>query len=202
MVSLERIEHAVKSHPDPVVTVGDVVEHVDADVSDTHARQQMRVLEASGALGSKDVGARAVAWWHSGRVMGPATDPADHPDQAGLDDLEADSDPHSGERDDGTDDEQLGPDWLPETPPSTVHRSLFVDAAEAIVKHVRETGGTSKSEAEEALHDEFHAGYGANARTWWRRVARPVMSEHPDVESPPQGASRWTWSGQTDESDD
>jgi len=77
-----------------------------------------------------------------------------------------------------------------ETPPSTPSREAFEGAALALLEHVRSEGSTTRSEAQEAVHAEHPAGYD-DARTWWRRVARPTLEAHPDVKKPPSGASRW-----------
>lgn len=84
MVEQDRIAHVVASHEQPVVTVGDVLDALDEEASDTHIRQQMDLLAASGTLERKEAGARAVVYWHEERVTEPRDDPADHPDQTDL----------------------------------------------------------------------------------------------------------------------
>jgi hypothetical protein len=107
MASREAIAWAVRSHPDPVVSVSDVVDALDEDVSRETVRQRLTTLEAAGTLGRKDVGARAVAWWHTDRVTPPATDPADDPAQTALDDAKDDvaERPDRDDRRDDVDDE-------------------------------------------------------------------------------------------------
>lgn len=47
-------------------------------------------------------------------------------------------------------------------------------------------GPQSRSDFVDELHPEFDAGY-ENARTWWRKVVKPALKEHPDVETPVGG---------------
>ena len=62
---------------------------------------------------------------------------------------------------------------------------------EAVVAALRllEDGPMQKKEFINELHDDHPAGY-SNARTWWRRVIKPVLKEHPDVVTP-QGGNPW-----------
>lgn len=87
-------------------------------------------------------------------------------------------------------------DWLAEleaAPQST--REEFEEAARAVAELAEERGAVTRKQTQKALHDEYPAGYGDNERTWWRRVARPVLAGHPEVESPPDGGSKWRYVG-------
>jgi predicted transcriptional regulator len=65
----------------------------------------------------------------------------------------------------------------------------FVDAIGAAVD-LLEDGPRTKSEFVDELHADHACGY-ENTDTWWRRVGRPGLKAHPDVASPPEGASKW-----------
>jgi len=151
MVDSEKIEWCIRSHSDPVVTVGDVVEALDADVSDTHVRQQMRVLEAADRLGSKDVGARAVAWWHTDRVTGTSERPGDHPDQTAL--AEADS--------------QEQADVAALDPPGNERRvEQRREAARLAIEFLQEHGEARASEIREYVHERESGGYDTPMSLW------------------------------------
>lgn len=71
MSELKEAETAMLEHPDPVVTAGELAEEMGC--SSRHALDLLRSLEHVGDVESKDVGARAVAWWHVDRVRSPRT---------------------------------------------------------------------------------------------------------------------------------
>jgi hypothetical protein len=85
--------------------------------------------------------------------------------------------------------------WLSEVdaPPSSPDRETFEQAAVAVAREIERRGQLARAEAVDALHQDYPAGYAANGRTWWRRVARPVLEAHPDVQAPPAGASDWQY---------
>ena len=66
MSELQEIEDKMLRHKDPVVTVPELAELIGK--SDTAVRDNLKLLERAGAVHSKQVGARAVAWWHDDRV--------------------------------------------------------------------------------------------------------------------------------------
>lgn len=183
MVTLEEVENTILTHQDPVVSVSDVMESLEVDCSDTHIRQQMRALKASGTLESKSVGSRAIAWWHVDRVTGPDIDTRETSGEQTDSTIEPEQDAHSGVED----------DWIDrlETAPSS-SRDEFETAARAVVDLIQEKGALSRSQAVEQLHESYPAGY-ENSRTWWRRVARPTLDAHPDCEPPPEGGSDWQY---------
>lgn len=65
----------------------------------------------------------------------------------------------------------------------------FMDAIAAAVE-LLEDGPRTKSEFVDELADVHPVGY-ENTDTWWRRVGRPRLKNHPGVQSPPAGASKW-----------
>lgn len=76
-----------------------------------------------------------------------------------------------------------------ETPPQPT-REEFEEAALAAIEYLREEGGATKSEFQKSIHDDYTARY-ENERTWWRKVVKPALKAHPDIETPPKGASTW-----------
>jgi hypothetical protein len=68
-VSLDEVEAALLTHPEPVVTVSDLTDELDC--SDRHMLTLLRSLEYAGTVQSKQTGARAIAWWHTARVRSP-----------------------------------------------------------------------------------------------------------------------------------
>lgn len=91
---LNAVEKAVEHHPDPVVSARDVAETLleESDVYDDvgdprrEALGDLRLLEKGGFVRSKEIGARAIAWWHRDRVVAaPPEHPDEHPDRAELD---------------------------------------------------------------------------------------------------------------------
>lgn len=57
----EDVLAALRSHPDPVATAGDLAEVL--DVTAETVRRHLAALHDRGAVGRKTVGARAVVWW-------------------------------------------------------------------------------------------------------------------------------------------
>lgn len=76
-----------------------------------------------------------------------------------------------------------------DTPPMTTDRETFEQAADQIVDELQTEGPLSRAEFQDRLHDDHPAGYD-NERTWWRRVAKPVLKAHPDVVVP-DGGNPW-----------
>jgi hypothetical protein len=56
------------------------------------------------------------------------------------------------------------------------------DAARAAVEHVKEDGPVQRQDLLDEVGDEHPAGYTPKPRgSWWRKVVRPGLEEHPDV---------------------
>ncbi len=195
MVSEERIEHAIATHPDPVVTVGDVIDVLEDDPSDTHVRQQMDILAAAGTLGKKKAGARAVVYWHTDRTTGPRQDPAEHPDQAGLDDVgEIDDAPDAAavEGDDDPVAEAMDRVNLPGRGDRlTARRNAF----EELLTRIFERGETS--DLYDPTYREFDTGYESVA-SWRTNAANPALKELQEdgiVECVDRSTGTWRWVG-------
>jgi len=96
--------------------------------------------------------------------------------------------------------------------PSTKDREECIEAIRATYEYLQNHGEATMSEFVTEVMPEHPVGYDADAdvekindpdqrnrSTWWRRVVKPGLEALPDVESPPKGASNWTYTGASDE---
>lgn len=176
---------------DPVVTVPEIADEMDR--SDTHVRNQLLLLEREGAVESKEVGARAVAWWHSERVSPPRLPPEDHPDQSGLSDVDPTDAAQSAERDGRDSDpaqdsiaaavDDVASDW--DDDDRLEERRA---AAIAALRFIRREGAATAKELREHVEPE-HPVDGQNPRTWYRKTIRPVLNEAATYS---QATQEWT----------
>jgi len=176
MVSQERIEHAVATHPDPVVTVRDILDVLDVEASDTHVRHKMEVLAAAGTLNRKDVGARAVSWWHTDRVSGPRDDPAEHPDQTDLSDQDQFEAPRDATGGPDTDVELVATIDLPGEGQKAISRQQALLAVLNLLDH---QGEMRAGEIRDTVYPDEPAAY-EHAHSWWKNCVSPALSELAD----------------------
>lgn len=175
-------------HADPVVSVPELADELGR--STTHIRDQLRLLEREGVVTSKDVGARAVAWWHEERVAPPRLPPEEHPDQSDLETVEAREEAHSAD--------------LSEHPldsvdfPQSKDRMDCVQAVQAARDFLRSDGPATMREIVTTVGGEHPIGYdvpeeidGRYRGAWWRNVVKPGLEALPDVQKPTGGASEW-----------
>lgn len=191
---LDAVEKAIRHHEQPVVSASEVAEALDEDVPRRDVLEDLRVLERTGEVGRNKVGARAVAWWHTDRVLpAPPKDPADHPDQAGLEDA-ATSPPTPRPTDEPRDDEEAAhapltsvddvEEYLTDHPPNTAHgKRAVLEAA----RYLRDHGPAPTSEVSEAVFeiDEIGEHYGS-PRTMWNAFDR-YLEDIPGFEKPGYG---------------
>lgn len=196
---IERVESAVKHHPDPVVTATEISDEL-GDVSRRDVLDDLRVLERTGELERKKVGARAVAWWHTERVVpAPPKDPADHPDQRALEET---ADPgRRPDRDaDGADQEPTREEIIDGLDLSGSGDTLEArrEAVRACCEYLRENGEATKSDFVSALYDEHRAGYQSTGG-WWNTIGkdglRTVAERVDHVNAPGEGEHVWFWTG-------
>lgn len=194
-MKLKTIEDAMREHADPVVSVPELAE--DLDVSDTHLRKQLRLLEREDVVGSKDVGARATAWWHEDRVTRPHVAPAGHPDQRDLEDVPASDDAvsdDSGPETGGAIAEILE-GWHPGR--SRDERRPRRAAGRAALETLRGDGEMTRADFEDALLPEYDVE-DQNRDTWWKKSVRAALTRARDVDvvehihGPPH---RYEWTG-------
>jgi len=188
-VSLDELEDVILKHPDPVVTTGDLADEFD-DVTKRHILDQLRLLERTDAIESKEIGARAIAWWHTERVNPPRLAPEDHPDQRELEEIDVDVGADRrvdeledvGGRDDPADAEDSSPvvdeiiqQWRPGRSADERGKRRRV-GREALLWLQSQNGPASRADFESALYDDETD---PSADTWWRKWVRPAL-KHAD----------------------
>lgn len=199
-MKLETIEDAMREHDDPVVSVPQLAELLDA--SDTHIREQLRLLEREDVVGSKDVGARATAWWHEDRVTRPHVAPAEHPDQRDLEDVPVSDDGQSAERapqTDATIDEILD-GWHPGR--SREERGPRRAAGRAALEILRDGDQMTRQDFLDELLPEYAVDT-QNEETFWKNSVRAALNRGRDadvvehIHGPPH---RYEWIGEDGDS--
>lgn len=212
MTELKEIEDEMRQHPDPVVSVPELAERLDA--SDTHIRDQLRLLKRAGAVDSKDVGARATAWWHEDRVSPRHVAPEDHPDQSDLSDAAAADDAHSDdmtplkrrqaeeleklneeESADVEDVDELVGDV--DVPGYGDDRDDRREALAFAVRHLRDAGPTRGTELQSIVHGNCRTGY-ETAESFWKNCGQPALRDLRDrgvVALEDEQAGVWAWAG-------
>jgi len=193
MTELRDIEDAMIEHPDPVVSVPELADEL--DVSTTHVRNQLLVLEREDVVARKDVGARATAWWHEDRVTPRRVPPEDDPDQRPLDDVAA---PDGRERG-----ETSGGPWetveLPDLPGQGEMLERRETAIRAILRAIYKEGSTDN--VYEPTYEAHDVGY-ASAKSWRKNAAAPALRELRErgvVELADPNRGLWVWAGDDDE---
>lgn len=190
---IERVESEVKYHPDPVVTATEIADQLE-DVSRRDVLDDLRVLERTGELERKKVGARAVAWWHTERVVpAPPRDPADHPDQRGLE--ETATDPGRRPDREASADEIIDGLDLPGSGDTLEARR---DAVRACYEYLRSEGEATKSEFQNDVYPD-HSGRYKSDGGWWNAVGkqglREVAEQVETIDAPAEGEHIWQWTG-------
>jgi len=220
MVSLEDVEEAIRGHPDPVVSTTDLASEDRLDCSARHVLDQLRLLERAGAVESKDIGARAVAWWHVDRVRPPIESPEDHPDQEPLEHYEpargaaggGGRDDHVGapvdvdacdqeqdrnqEPSDATADSPTVDDVLAELdmPGSGDRLEARREAVRACYQFLLNHGQAQKSDFLDDVYPDHTAGYQSSGG-WWNTInpaLRELCERRGDVD-PPASEGEHTW---------
>jgi DNA-binding transcriptional ArsR family regulator len=191
MSELREIEDEMRQHPDPVVSVPELTERL--DYSDTKIRENLKLLEREGVVESKQVGARAVAWWHEDRVTPRHVAPEDHPDQTDLQETPARERRESDGGAVGVE-EAVGRLDLPGGGERQEQRE---EAMRSLLRHLRDAGETDAEELRTLTYDHCETGY-SDARSWWKNCASAALSELRDDEivtlvDPHDGV--WAWNG-------
>lgn len=181
--TLDDVADALLGLDDPVAKAGEVADTVDC--SRRHALDLLRLLERNGDVESKQIGGRAVAWWHTDRVL-PARTPGEASEER------RGTDPQRGESPD-IDDSEPAPD-LDDDRADAESQLAVTDAeirqaveraadhwddapdrhdarkqaAEAALRLIRDEGPLSRSDVIDALYAD-HSVDGQSERTWWRK---------------------------------
>lgn len=91
--------------------------------------------------------------------------------------------------------------------PGTVDRDGAAAAVAAARDYIRDHGGATKQDLVKNVMPDHPLGYDVDAAlakidagerfrgAWWRRVVKPGLKALDDVQTPPQGASTWRYSG-------
>jgi hypothetical protein len=196
-LSLEELENMMLEHPDPVVSAGDLAD--DVEETRRHVLDQLRLLERTDAVESKEIGARAVAWWHTDRVAPRRVPPEEHPEQSALDDVDADD-----RRDDpgGVDAGEHVPEDVVDQnvnaldlPGSGERLKRRRDAVRACYEFLRREGSASKSDFVADVYPEHTAGYDSPGG-WWNAVGKQGLrdlarDDRLDVVAPGEGEHTW-----------
>lgn len=120
-------------------------------------------------------------------------------------DREPDPDPEPEHRID----EPTAPEPTPDVEfPNTVDREAGEAAIEAAVAYIEEHGSATKKDLVQSVMPEHSLGYdtekaidqvetpGERFRgAWWRRIVKPGLDAHPDVEKPGPQAAEWRYVG-------
>lgn len=191
MTTLQAIEDRILAADDPVVSVPELAEELDA--SDTHIRDKLELLEYEGRVERKDVGARATAWWHVERVTPPRVPPEEHPDQSDLEELKARE-------------EREGDVWTVEEAADAVDlpgqaREKVADRREAlaaVLRALRDGGEQPAERLREQTHQHETTHYDSS-RSWWKNAASPALRDLADrgaVELVDHPTGTWRWVGE------
>lgn len=92
---------------------------------------------------------------------------------------------------------------LPDDVPQTVDRDAARAAIQAVLQFLESEGSASQREIVSAVMPKHPLGYdvpeleqGERFRgSWWRRVVKPTLKAHNDIESPGQSGTEWRWVG-------
>lgn len=199
-MELKEIEDAMRAHDDPFLTAPELAEVL--DVSDTHVRDHLRLLERTGAVVSKQLGARTLAWWHVDRVTRPHVAPEDHPDQAALDDPPAADGAHSAETAPAPASTEVPEDIESivdslEIPGRAEKWTDRKEAVGAMLRHLRDGGDSKSSDLYEPVYDHESTHY-KSAENYWKNLGQPVMQELRErgvVELVDEQKGIWSWAG-------
>ena len=186
MSELRDIEDEMRQHPDPVVTVPELADRLGR--STTAVRQDLKLLERDGAVGSKECGARAVAWWHEDRVAPRHVAPDEHPDQTDLTEQEQRQEPHTVESAVG----------LLDLPGQGERQEQRQEAMRGLLMHLRDGGEATAGDLRELTYEHHETGY-ADARSWWKNCAGDALSQLREagaVELVDPHDGIWRWAGE------
>ena len=199
------VEKALLHMTTPVASASDVADAVqersdaleDAGDPRREVLDDLRLLERSGDVHSRKVGARARAWWHEERVVpAPPEDPADHPDQADLEDAsephpepspEPEPAPEPAPIDAGPDDlrEQVH-EWFDDADGSEVPQARAAREALATLAVLLDERGTARTrEIRSAVYERHGDEYGTEKAMW--ASIQPFFEVFPFVSDPGRG---------------
>ena len=206
------------------VTAGDVVEEL--GIARRTAHNKLNALVERGVLETRKVGARGRVWWTPQHDTAGATASDDATVDESPTAGETTSTGHdkpttaaqSRENDAGTRApatvldavDAADADDDTDALPGTVDRDDAAAAVAASRDYIRDHGGATKQDLVKNVMPDHPLGYDVDAAlgkidtdgerfrgAWWRRVVKPVLKALDDVQTPPQGASTWRYTGET-----
>lgn len=163
----------------------------------------LRTLEHMGRVESKETGAHSIAWWHTDRVKPvPPEHPAEHPDQAGFTEMIEERAPeYTRDRvdrdlelvDDVDDDlESALASWNPGR--NVQERRERKRAGIEVLRWLRDDGEVSRRDVVDELYSELAIG-DQSEDTFWRRVAKPALSNAADSGFVDASGRTYKWVG-------
>jgi len=195
----------------PVVFSADVADQLDC--SRETARRKLEELHDRGDVERRKVARRVVYWRPTDdqdhtparKTRDAPVTGLDQPSDRSLGDTQA-TDETADTRARGDHEHTLDDVGFP----GNRDRDACERAVYAARDYIREHGGATKQDLVKAVMPEYTLGYDVDAAlakieagdrfrgAWWRRVIKPGLKALPDVQTPPQGASTWRYTGGTD----
>lgn len=88
---------------------------------------------------------------------------------------------------------------LPDSVPTTVDKSDARVAIDAAVAYVRDQGGATRADLVRDVLPDHSCGYDVPddpsdyRGSWWRKIVRPALGDHEEIENPRPGGSEYTY---------
>lgn len=92
---------------------------------------------------------------------------------------------------------------IPDSVPDRIDRQDAHDAIQAAVDYIIENNGATKKELIQTIMPEYPCGYDVESAlekieqgqryrgSYWRKILKPGLSEHPDIQKPAPHAAEW-----------
>jgi hypothetical protein len=195
-----------RSTSDPVLSTAEVAEQVPIKRRGTLNRLQS--LEEDGALERKQIGGRNTVWW---LVGGERITPGE---RAVKEDAEKARTVRDRRREDTPEAPESDPvaDPLEDVDfPGGRDRDECVAVVYAARDYIKNHGGATKQDLVENVMPDYPLGYDVDKAlgkidagdryrgSWWRKIVKPGLKALDDVQTPPQGASTWRFTGDVGE---
>lgn len=213
-VDLDEVEEAILEHSDPVVKANELSDRLGC--SSRHVLDLLRLLERAGAVESKEIGARAVAWWHVDRVSEGTANESQPTNERAVSEQPTNHEGTANERtDEGitrerptNDDRQESSEGIPNES-GKIERAVDraaehwsgerieqrKQAARAALDTLREHGAMSKSEILEEVEPRYSVD-GQSPRTWWRaNLSECEPSPLKELATYSNATKKWEWVG-------
>lgn len=196
-VDLDDVEDAIREYPDPVVKANEISDQLGC--TSRHVLDLLRLLERAGAVESKEIGARAVAWWHVDRVIneGSTNESRDFNESITNEQPTNNEQTNQQENSEGITKEieqavdQAAEQW--DDPPDRIEQRK--QAARAALEAIRERP-MRKSDILDKIEPK-HSVDGQSPRTWWRaNLSECSPSPLKELASYSNATKKWEWVGE------